>query len=175
MIVSGEEQRVSAIHGHVSILPQTPLPSRLPHNIEQSCLCCTVGPFWLSILNTAVCLCPSQTPKLSLPVLGLKSSRRWGGWASHGPVPRFCVLRAKLLQKVIYTPLLPHLLPPPTHRELPAGPESRKRQAQFRAEPQVTSRGTSESSQDESQASSQSVGDCGYNSLIWGNLFHSNN
>ena len=34
----------------------TPLPSRLPHNIEQSSLCYTVGP-WLFILITAVCAC----------------------------------------------------------------------------------------------------------------------
>ena len=33
--VSGEQWRDSAIFIHVSILPQTPLPSRLPHNIEQ--------------------------------------------------------------------------------------------------------------------------------------------
>ena len=32
--VSGGKQRNSAIHIHVSILPNTPLPSRLPHNIE---------------------------------------------------------------------------------------------------------------------------------------------
>ena len=36
VIVSGAQQSDSAIHIHVSILPQTPLPSRLPHNIEQS-------------------------------------------------------------------------------------------------------------------------------------------
>ena len=60
--VSGEQQRDSIIHIHVSILPQIPLPSRLPHNTEQSSLCCTAGPCWLSILNTAVCPCPSQTP-----------------------------------------------------------------------------------------------------------------
>ena len=35
------------------ILPQTPLPSRLPYHIEQNCLCYTVGPCWLSILNIA--------------------------------------------------------------------------------------------------------------------------
>ena len=40
MIVSGGLQRDSAIYIHVSILPQTCLPSRLPHNIEQSSLCC---------------------------------------------------------------------------------------------------------------------------------------
>ena len=44
MIISSEQQRDSAIHIHVSILPQIPLPSRLPHNIEKSSLCYTIGP-----------------------------------------------------------------------------------------------------------------------------------
>ena len=35
MIVSGGQQRDSAIYIRVSILPATPLLSRLPHNIEQ--------------------------------------------------------------------------------------------------------------------------------------------
>ena len=35
VIVSGGQQRDSAIHTHVPILPQTPLPSRLAGNIEQ--------------------------------------------------------------------------------------------------------------------------------------------
>jgi len=30
------------------IVPQTPLPSKLPHNIEQSSMCHAVGPCWLS-------------------------------------------------------------------------------------------------------------------------------
>ena len=65
-IVSGRQQRDSAIHTHVSILPQTPLPSRLPHNIEQTSLChVLVGyPFYyflkiyLSILGVlGLCCC----------------------------------------------------------------------------------------------------------------------
>ena len=40
VIVSGKQWRDSAIHIHVSILPQTPLPSRLTHNTEQSSMCC---------------------------------------------------------------------------------------------------------------------------------------
>ena len=36
---SGGQQRDSAKHIHVSILPLTPVPCRLPHNIEQSFLC----------------------------------------------------------------------------------------------------------------------------------------
>ena len=59
VIVSGERWRDSATHIHASIVPQTPLPSRLPHNIEQSSMCYTVGPCWLSILNMAMWTCPS--------------------------------------------------------------------------------------------------------------------
>ena len=51
LIFSGGQQRESDRRTHVSILPQTPFPSRLPHNIEQSSLCCAVGPCWLSISN----------------------------------------------------------------------------------------------------------------------------
>ena len=42
VIVTGGQQRDSAIHIHVSFLPQTPLPSRLTHNIQQDSLCYTV-------------------------------------------------------------------------------------------------------------------------------------
>ena len=62
MIALSEQQRDSSIHVHVSILPHNHLPSRLPHSIEQSSLCYTVAACWLSILYTAVCACPSQTP-----------------------------------------------------------------------------------------------------------------
>ena len=61
VLVSGEQRRDSAVHINVSILPQTPLPFRLPHNLKQSSLCYTVGPCWLYILNFAVCTCASQT------------------------------------------------------------------------------------------------------------------
>ena len=54
VIVSGEQQRDSAIHIRVSIPPQTPLPSRLPQSIEKSSLCSTGGPCWLCILQIAV-------------------------------------------------------------------------------------------------------------------------
>ena len=60
VIVSGEHQRDSAICIHVSILPLTPPLSRLLHNIEQSSLCYTVGPCWLSILNIAVWTRPNN-------------------------------------------------------------------------------------------------------------------
>ena len=39
MVASGVQQRDSAIYIHVSTLLQTPLPSKLPHNIEQSSQC----------------------------------------------------------------------------------------------------------------------------------------
>ena len=42
VVDSGEQRRDSAVHIliHASVLPQTPVPPRLPHNIEQSSLCC---------------------------------------------------------------------------------------------------------------------------------------
>ena len=40
--VSGAQQRDSAIYTRFHS-PQTPFPSRLPHNTEQSSLCSTVG------------------------------------------------------------------------------------------------------------------------------------
>ena len=46
-------------HTHTCI--HSPLPSRLPHNTEQSFMCYTGGPCWLSVLNIAVCTCSSQT------------------------------------------------------------------------------------------------------------------
>ena len=72
MSVSGGQQRDSATHIHVSILPQIPPPSRLSHNSEQGPLCCRVGPCWLSIPNIAVgtcTMCPSQTPRLPLALI----------------------------------------------------------------------------------------------------------
>ena len=65
VMVSGRHQRDSPRRTHASFLPQTPLPSRLPHDIEQSSLWWTAGPCGFSMLNTTVC--PSQTPWLSLP------------------------------------------------------------------------------------------------------------
>ena len=67
VIVSHELQRDSAVHVHVSILPQTPLPSRLPHYFEQSSVCHTIGPCWLFILNTAVCTCRPKLPNYPFP------------------------------------------------------------------------------------------------------------
>ena len=66
-MVLDEQQRDSSVHINVSILPQAPLPYRLPQDTEQSSMYYTVGLCWLSILNTAVCTCPSQTPSLPLP------------------------------------------------------------------------------------------------------------
>ena len=68
VIVSGGQQKDSTTHMCVSILSQAPLPSRLPHNIEQSSMCCTVGPCWLSILNTAVYTHPYVFTKWTLCV-----------------------------------------------------------------------------------------------------------
>ena len=57
VLVSGVQQSDSVLHIHVSILFQIPFPFRLLQNIEQSSLCYTVGPCWLSILYIVVCIC----------------------------------------------------------------------------------------------------------------------
>ena len=62
VLVSGVQQSDSVRHTHVFILFQILFPFRLLHNIERSSLCYTVGPFWVSILNIAVCTCQSRTP-----------------------------------------------------------------------------------------------------------------
>ena len=64
VLVSGVQENDLVIHIHVSILFQVLFPFRLLQSIEQSSLCYTVGPCWLSILNIAVCTCRSQTPNL---------------------------------------------------------------------------------------------------------------
>ena len=51
VIVLGAQQRGSARQVHVSILPQTPVPPRLPHNMERTSLCYTGGPCWFSIVD----------------------------------------------------------------------------------------------------------------------------
>ena len=67
VIVSGEQRRDSAMrHIDISILPQTPLPPRLPHNPEQRSTCYMAGPCLLTILNIG-CTWPSQTSQLSCP------------------------------------------------------------------------------------------------------------
>ena len=65
--VSGVQQSDSVIQICVSILFQILFPFRLLQNAEQSSLCYRVGPWWLSILNIAVCTCQSQTLSLSHP------------------------------------------------------------------------------------------------------------
>ena len=54
-LVSGVQHSDSVIPIHVSILFQILFLFRLLDNVEQSSLCCTVGPCWLSILNIAAC------------------------------------------------------------------------------------------------------------------------
>ena len=65
--VSGEQERDSALHTHVSTLPLTPLPSRLPCNLKQSSVCYTVGPCWFIHLKYSSVYMSIQTLQLSLP------------------------------------------------------------------------------------------------------------
>ena len=60
VLVSGVQQSDSVIHIHVSILFHILFSIRLLQNTEQSSLCYTVGPCWLSILHIAVYTCPGS-------------------------------------------------------------------------------------------------------------------
>ena len=65
--VSGVQQSFSIIHIPVPILFQILFPLRLLLKTEQSSLCYTADSYWLSILNTVVCI--HVSPNLSLPTL----------------------------------------------------------------------------------------------------------
>ena len=88
VIVSGEQWKDSALHIHVSILPQTHLPFRLPHNIEQRFLCYTGGSWWLAILNIAIShrilnrTLKKWSPSLATNALDLVLSDRHFEWLS---------------------------------------------------------------------------------------------
>ena len=56
VLVSGVQQSDSLIQIHVCMRFQILFLFRLLHNIEQSSLYYTVGPCWLSILNTVMCM-----------------------------------------------------------------------------------------------------------------------
>ena len=69
MIVSGEQQRDSAIHIHVSILFQTPLLSRLPHNTEQSSLCYGRSLLIIHFKYSSVYMSIPNSPMIPSPIL----------------------------------------------------------------------------------------------------------
>ena len=54
---SSPAKGLSQKYKHISVLFQTPLPFKLPHNTKQSSLWYTIGPYCLSILNIAVQTC----------------------------------------------------------------------------------------------------------------------
>ena len=87
VLVSGIEQSDSVIHIHVSILFQILFPVRLLQNVEQSSLCYTVGPCWLS--NTEAfscgrdwlfCMTLPPCPTLPIPLLQGRGRTRTSGW-----------------------------------------------------------------------------------------------
>ena len=59
VVVSGVQRSEPALQIHTTILFQILSPHGSLQNIEQSSLCSTVGPCWLSILYTVVCVCKS--------------------------------------------------------------------------------------------------------------------
>ena len=66
MIRLGPPSIISLFIFYFSVLLQILFPFRLLQNSEQSSLCYTVDPCWLSILNMAVCTQKHQALSLSL-------------------------------------------------------------------------------------------------------------
>ena len=77
VIVSGAQQNASATHICGCILSQIPLPTRLPHKLEQSSLSYTIGSYLFSLLNysSVYMLIPnSMTVPCPLPFLLVRIS-----------------------------------------------------------------------------------------------------
>ena len=70
VLVSGVQHSDSVIH--VSILFRILSPFRLLQKIEQSPLCCTVGPCWFSMLYMAVCT--RSAPVSCIPTATVQTS-----------------------------------------------------------------------------------------------------
>ena len=131
MLVSGVQQGDSVIHIHVSILFQILFPFRLLHNTEQSSLCYTVGPCWLSILSiSAVYFCLSPPPlcpevwklshsslpaQLALPVI-MELVKKYWSLGEKGKINQWICTKwhpTQLDSPRGLFPLLPHPRPDP--------------------------------------------------------------
>ena len=55
------------LYVYMCVCFQILFPYGLLQYIEYIFLCYAVGPYWLSILHTVVCICLSQTPNLPSP------------------------------------------------------------------------------------------------------------
>lgn len=65
--------RASTMHTFVSILSHTPLPSRLPHNMEQSSLCYMVGYLVIIHFKRRRVTCINQRTSCLAPILPAKA------------------------------------------------------------------------------------------------------
>ena len=62
MIVAGKQRRDQAVHNPCIHSSLNSPPTQAALIVDQSALCYTAGPYWLSVLNIAVCICPSRSP-----------------------------------------------------------------------------------------------------------------
>ena len=123
MLVSGIQQSDSVIHTQVSILFQVLFPFRLLQITEQSSLCYTIGPCWLSILNIAVCTRKESYDKARQWIkkqrhhfadkgpysqsYGFSSGHVWIWELDHkeGSVPKNWCFQTLVLEKTLESPL----------------------------------------------------------------------
>ena len=123
--MSGGQQRDPAIDVHVFILPQTPLPSRLPHNIKQISLCYTVKECVHHLVMSDSATQWAGALQASLP-MGFSRQGYWSGLPcpppgdlpDPGTEPGFLSLQADSLPfeprtfKVLYRKVLNYLKVP---------------------------------------------------------------
>ena len=88
VLVSSVQQINSVIHIHISILFQILFPFRLLQDIEQSSLCYTVGPCWLSVFKySSVYLLIPNSQFIPLPPshlrIGLRRAESLWGKQEH--------------------------------------------------------------------------------------------
>ena len=95
VVVSGVKQSDSVLNMYVSILFKILFPFKLLCNTEQSSLCYTIGPCWLSILNIAVASLVAQRVKASACNVGdqclIPGSGRSPGEGNVNPLQYSCL------------------------------------------------------------------------------------
>ena len=77
VLVSGVQQSDSVMHIPISVLFQIPFQFRLLHNIEQSSLCYTVDPCWLSISTIAMYTCHTNRGNAKEGIFQVSTKISW--------------------------------------------------------------------------------------------------
>ena len=81
MLVPAVQWSESVTRVHIPCLLKIPFPSRSPQSIEYSSLCCTVGPYPLSILYTVVYIWASQVSQWVKNLPAMQEMQKTAVWS----------------------------------------------------------------------------------------------